>query len=556
MVIAHSLHKENNMESSSVQQNFYDNLGNRDFDCFREPDQKYLKLKIAYTLYGPPTKADVLNNISTDFTAAQCYDKAQNIKINGILTTIKTYSKYNEDPNETIVSFLFNCCEPLKKAKSTENGTNISCYPVYKVRKCTGSPTGNNCCVFVDDQKRVYKNWQNYLDTNKIPKARMCVPQDGKYQGDENNQVLLTHSVSPACHLVERVKRGADVTTTVASLLSGGIAVGAMVPAITVAPVLLAGAVLTGAGAGVYAIFRSSFVLHDRRIHAQSISPANTEARNCYLNIVTGAMGVVTTGATKVASVAINRGAVVTETAATALLSVNVANLAVNGCNAANSAYSVISDLVQKKNPSALDIMHLTTTVLFFGNAVINFKSAHAIYKQSQTRSLTEMFQSQKDNLWQRAKRAFFDADVTTYEHNSTVKEVNSNEEVYLSSLGPVLPDRQMNVIRSTETMIQTLIDLQPIVSFGYILIKNRDNVYAVLRIILSRFDFYIQEKLLKLVNWLIGQVIKDAYKDLTSIFPDSELFVVFTNYVINFFKFNVTALEIDYQSKTVRRQS
>ncbi|GLV40921.1 hypothetical protein CBL_08495 [Carabus blaptoides fortunei] len=64
--------------------------------------------------------------------------------------------------------------------------------------------------------------------------------------------------------------------------------------------------------------------------------------------------------------------------------------------------------------------------------------------------------------------------------------------------------------------MIQTLIDLQPIVSFGYTLIRNRDNVYAVLRIILSRFEFYIQEKLLKLVNWLIGQVIKDAYKDLT----------------------------------------
>ncbi|GLV40920.1 uncharacterized protein CBL_08494 [Carabus blaptoides fortunei] len=400
------------MESSSVQQNFYDNLGNRDFDCFRESDQKYLKLKIAYTLYGPPTKADVLNNITTDFTAAQCYDKVQNAKINGILTTIKTYSKYNEDPNETIVSFLFNCCEPLKKAKSTENGANISCYPVYKVRTCTGSPTGNNCCVFVDDQKRVYKNWQNYLDTNKIPKARMCVPQDGKYQGDENNKVLLTHRVSPACHLVERVKRGADVTTTVASLLSGGIAVGAMVPAITVAPALLAGAVLTGAGAGVYAIFRSSFVLHDRHIHAQSISPANTEARNCYLNIVTGAMGVVTTGATKVASVAINRGAIVTETAATALLSVNVANLAVN-----------------EEEPVRPGHNASYTTVLFFGNAVINFKSAHAIYKQSQTRSLTEMFQSQKDNLWQRAKRVFFDADVTTYEHNSTVKEVNSNEE-------------------------------------------------------------------------------------------------------------------------------
>lgn len=68
-----------------------------------------------------------------------------------------------------------------------------------------------------------------------------------------------------------------------------------------------------------------------------------------------------------------------------------MANLAVNGCNAANSACSIIHNVANKKNPSALDIMHLTTTVLFFGNAVVNFKSAHAIYKQTQTQSFAEM---------------------------------------------------------------------------------------------------------------------------------------------------------------------
>lgn len=82
---------------------------------------------------------------------------------------------------------MFNCCEPLKN--KNKYGVDIRCYPVYRVRKCTGSPTGNNCCTFVDDQSRVYKTWQDYLDTNKLPKVRMCVPVNGKYQADENNKV-------------------------------------------------------------------------------------------------------------------------------------------------------------------------------------------------------------------------------------------------------------------------------------------------------------------------------------------------------------------------------
>lgn len=144
----------------------------------------------------------------------------------------------------------------------------------------------------------------------------------------------------------------------------------------------------------------------------------------------------------------------------------------------------------------------------------------------------------------------FFDADVTTYENNSSMKEVNSNEELYLGSLSTALPERQVSMFKSAEAMIQAFIDLQPALSFGCMLIENRDNVYAMLRIILSRFDIVIQEKLLTLVNWLIGQVIKDTGANLKRLFPDSELYIVFVNYVINFFKLKVSDLELEYQAK------
>lgn len=144
----------------------------------------------------------------------------------------------------------------------------------------------------------------------------------------------------------------------------------------------------------------------------------------------------------------------------------------------------------------------------------------------------------------------FFDADVTTYENNSSMKEVNSNEELYLGSLSTAMPERQVSMFKSAEKMIQAFIDLQPALSFGCMLIENRDNVYAMLRIILSRFDIVIQEKLLTLVNWLIGQVIKDTGTNLKRLFPDSELYIVFVNYVINFFKLKVSDLELEYQAK------
>lgn len=82
------------MQSSDLQQNFYENLGNRDYDCFYESDEIYLKLKIGYTLYGPPTQVDLQNNISIDFTAEQYYDKEQNVKINETLAAIKSCSKF------------------------------------------------------------------------------------------------------------------------------------------------------------------------------------------------------------------------------------------------------------------------------------------------------------------------------------------------------------------------------------------------------------------------------------------------------------------------------
>lgn len=69
--------------------------------------------------------------------------------------------------------------------------------------------------------------------------------------------------------LKQELKAVGDVTTTAASLISGGIAIASLIPAITMAPFLLTGALITGAGVGIYSVARSSVELHDRRTHKQ-----------------------------------------------------------------------------------------------------------------------------------------------------------------------------------------------------------------------------------------------------------------------------------------------
>ena len=173
------------------------------------------------------------------------------------------------------MSFIYNCTEPLpsekqkrsKKFKDYNPTTDLTPIPLFVLCKCKNSE--NPCRIIIDDSGRVYKTWSAYLARNKLPECEMILPLNGRYQADENGNVILERHLSPTCGIDHKILQGADMANTAAGLISGGIFIAAAIPTITVAPVALIAAGATGIGVGLYSLGRSAYTLYDRNRHKE-----------------------------------------------------------------------------------------------------------------------------------------------------------------------------------------------------------------------------------------------------------------------------------------------
>lgn len=67
-------------------------------------------------------------------------------------------------------------------------------YPVFRIRRCISNTEedelnegSRGCCmIYVDLSARVYNNWEQFKENNKLPKGYIIAPKDGvftKYKG-------------------------------------------------------------------------------------------------------------------------------------------------------------------------------------------------------------------------------------------------------------------------------------------------------------------------------------------------------------------------------------
>lgn len=79
-----------------------------------------------------------------------------------------------------------------------------------------------------------------------------------------------------------------------------------------------------------------------------------------------------------------------------AVNAMNVFNLGAGGASMTISIHDVISQWVTTKEPpSALTLLQLSSYILFFGHAVVNFKTATTIIDETQAK----VMQDYNDNL-------------------------------------------------------------------------------------------------------------------------------------------------------------
>ena len=75
-----------------------------------------------------------------------------------------------------------------------------------------------------------------------------------------------------------------------------------------------------------------------------------------------------------------------------------MASIAAGGLGIANSTYELYQLYSEGRTPSALMIVQLSSSVLFFGNAVYNFKTAGTIIEETQSKTLMDIQDSLRSN--------------------------------------------------------------------------------------------------------------------------------------------------------------
>jgi hypothetical protein len=164
------------------QQCYYDLLGTPKWREFKPPDYNNLKRNIGFAIFGPPKKEpDKNSKDDTGYT-----DQALKY-INQIFDTIKKCMKKHKDQQNIWVSFLFVLTKTEDYCKRV---------PVIRIPEHDLTVQQNNN-IFIDEFGRVYKDWQNYLGNNKLPKCVLCYPKNGVYSA-VMGAVEVEFGISPA----------------------------------------------------------------------------------------------------------------------------------------------------------------------------------------------------------------------------------------------------------------------------------------------------------------------------------------------------------------------
>ena len=158
---------------------------------------------------------------------------------------------------------------------------------------------------------------------------------------------------------------------------------------------LLTVSAVIGAPGAVYGTGRSISKLVDRGQHDQSISLSNDEARGCWLSTVAGVLSFGNMASVSFLAKSAAGGNLVSAGVRTFCTTLNVTTISMNGVGILNSVF----ELANKKSEdiTALDILQLSTSIFFFTNSLVNFKTANEIVKDAQKATIDTFRNNLKD---------------------------------------------------------------------------------------------------------------------------------------------------------------
>ncbi|XP_016985231.1 uncharacterized protein LOC108048830 isoform X2 [Drosophila rhopaloa] len=256
--------------------------------------------------------------------------------------------------------------------------TKYSCHPVFRTRRCMKGENSAACCmIFLDENARVYSNWEQYVFRNTLPKGLMIAPSQGIYtfhsDGDEPGVQLMVHP-TPAARGRYRLLNAGDKVATVGGLVAS-VPVAAALAVPLAAPLVIA-ATAVGVATGVYSTLRSASHLIDRRRHGQSTSITDGEARSSWLGVAGGVVGLGATGATKALATAAGAGYRVNPAAQLAVKGINGASVVISGTGVVNGVYDLYLKIGDDQALNSLDMLQMASHLVIFTHSINNMRIA------------------------------------------------------------------------------------------------------------------------------------------------------------------------------------
>ncbi|CAG9786143.1 unnamed protein product [Diatraea saccharalis] len=395
-----------------IQQEYFENLSDCDWVKYEKSNRNHLLQNVAFALFGGPSCEGELTNLTSSQSAhLEGYTSRQKAQVMKVYEKLCEQSKYSQNDDDIVMSVLLVVCakpKPLKFYKfqpsdywidlHQRNDVDIWCTAVFRVRKCIPTLEGSKSCrVYIDENARVYHDWDSYLINNTLPQCVIIVPENGEYtgtiiEGQQAFAVKLTVAPTPTLGLKARVLSSVDTASTVASIGAiGVIGVAAFTP---VGPAVLAGAAVATVATGLYGLVRSSLHLHDRSVHEQSISPTDSEARGSWLNIAASSVGLAAGAASNLLSRSAAAGTNLTKTGQALAVSVEVlrhANIVTGGAGVVNSLLHIILKYRNHgEKPTKLELFQFTSATLFFCHAVMSNRTAQSIIEDAQAKTIND----------------------------------------------------------------------------------------------------------------------------------------------------------------------
>lgn len=149
-----------------------------------------------------------------------------------------------------------------------------------------------------------------------------------------------------------------------------------LIPAVTIAPIVLGVATVAGVSCALYTGIRSGYNLFDRKRHKQSIGLKDKEARGAWLNVGAGIVSASAAGATQIVARAARNGRNVSTLAQNSTRVISIGAIGVNTGACVDESISIIGALLKREPISQQQLVRLTFALFLFRHSMSNFQTA------------------------------------------------------------------------------------------------------------------------------------------------------------------------------------